>query len=148
MTLPANLLIRPATAADWPALAAMLEENALPRAGAREHLDDYLVADIGGVVAGSAGLECYGDAALLRSCVVDVRFRDMSLGKSLTQHAIDLARNRGIRQLFLLTTTAEDFFARRGFARIARESVPAALKTSAEFTGACPASAVSMQLLL
>ena len=54
------------------------------------------------------------------------------------------ARRRGIAQLFLLTTTAADYFPRFGFTRMPREQVPQALQASAEFNGACPTSAVFM----
>ena len=51
---------------------------------------------------------------------------------------------QGIGQLVLLTQTAEQFFARRGYAVIAREAAPAAVQHSAEFRSICPASATCM----
>ena len=58
------------------------------------------------------------------------------------------ARDAGARDVYLLTTTAEDYFPRFGFARTTREAVPPALKSSAEFTSACPESAAVMLLSL
>jgi N-acetylglutamate synthase-like GNAT family acetyltransferase len=58
------------------------------------------------------------------------------------------ARARGIHDIYLLTTTAEAWFPRFGFVRIARAAVPAALHASEEFRGACPDSAVVMHTAL
>jgi amino-acid N-acetyltransferase len=44
----------------------------------------------------------------------------------------------------LLTTTAEDFFARFGFRRTDRTQVPPSVRESREFQGACPTSATVM----
>ena len=61
------------------------------------------------------------------------------------ERVLDEGRAAGIRDVYLLTTTAEHYFPRLGFACVDRECVPAAVRTSAEFTGACPASAVVMR---
>jgi amino-acid N-acetyltransferase len=50
--------------------------------------------------------------------------------------------------IYLLTTTAERYFPKFGFERIARTDVPATVQTSIEFTSACPASAAVMRKLL
>lgn len=141
-------LIRSANEADWAAIRALLEACALPLDGARENLAHFLVAQQDGTIVGCAGWEPHGNVALLRSCAVDARMRGSGLGSALAQRAIESARTRGIRQLVLLTTTAETFFPRFGFVRIARDDIPEALKVSAEFRRACPASATVMQLAL
>ncbi len=135
--------IRPATAADWPQIASLLRGADLPLDGAADHLGDfYVAAGDDGALAGVAGLERYGDAALLRSVVVATR--GQGLGQWLVRHTLDAARARGIRQVVLLTTTAADFFPRFGFRRIARDAAPAAVQESQEFQGACPDTAVVM----
>jgi len=48
----------------------------------------------------------------------------------------------------LLTTTAGDYFARHGFVQSHRPMTPCALNESAEFQGACPDTAVFMELTL
>jgi amino-acid N-acetyltransferase len=50
--------------------------------------------------------------------------------------------------VFLLTTTAENFFPSFGFQRIERADVPTELEQSPELRGACPASATVMKLTL
>jgi amino-acid N-acetyltransferase len=93
---------------------------------------------------GLVGLELLGDVALLRSLVVAPTGRNSGAGSALVRHAEDHARRRGVRNLYLLTTTAEAFFARRGYERAAREAAPAAIKATREFAGLCPASSAFM----
>jgi len=134
--------IRLATAADWPQIAGLLTAADLPLDGADDHLDDFYVVTGEHTLVGVAGLEVYGDAALLRSVVVAAR--GQGLGQRLVRHVLDAARARGIRQVVLLTTTAADFFPRFGFRRIARAAAPTAVQESQEFQGACPDTAVVM----
>jgi amino-acid N-acetyltransferase len=70
------------------------------------------------------------------------------VGRALVTSLNPLIRGSGLDGLFLLTTTAVDFFARLGFARITREKLPASLNASEELRGACPASAVAMAIKL
>lgn len=56
------------------------------------------------------------------------------------------ARRRNFKAIYLLTTTARDYFQRLGFALADRARAPKALQPSAEFQGACPASADFMVL--
>ncbi len=104
-----------------------------------------MVAEAQGVIVGAIGLEIFGTAALLRSAVVDHSQRGSGIGRELVTRIIAEARSAGVNDLYLLTTTAEDYFSRLGFSRIDRALVPEAFKTSAEFQGACPASASAMQ---
>lgn len=143
-----NPSIRPATPADWPAIAALLESSHLPLAGAREHLEHFLVAMDGERCLGVTGLEPYGRAALLRSVATAAHARGQGIAAALVKRTIGLARQQGIETLVLLTTTAEDYFPRHGFLRVERQDTPASLWQSAEFTGACPASATVMRLEL
>lgn len=99
-----------------------------------------------GRVVGMAAIEPRGDVGLLRSVVVSPDVRGHSLGRRLVRYMIDHARHLGLKKLFLLTTTAEDWFAGVGFVRIDRGGVPEALKASAEFSGACPDTATVMVL--
>lgn len=75
-------------------------------------------------------------------------WRAHGLGAALVRALVDTADARGIDALYLLTTTAESYFPRFGFVRIARERVPATLRQTVEFTSACPATAVAMALPL
>lgn len=144
MTQP-EFIFRQAVPADWDDIARLLDRYSLPLEGAREHLGDFLVARRPGEsLAGVAGLEIYGEEALLRS--VAVAEPGKGLGSQLVQHILAYARQGGIRQVVLLTTTAAEYFPRFGFERIPRSAVPPDLQKSAEFQGACPETAVVMKL--
>ena len=134
--------------ADWPTLATLLRDSGLPLDGLEAHLAATIVARDATSILGCAALELYGTDALLRSVAVAAEHRGKGLGEALTAAAIALARQRGVRGIYLLTETAERFFPRFGFEIISRDAVPAVVKASAEFTTACPASATVMVLPL
>jgi amino-acid N-acetyltransferase len=134
-----------ATPADASAILALVESVGLPRAGLTAHLSAALVARRGNDLVGCAALELYEHGALLRSVAIDPSAQGCGLGTRLTERAIELARGRRVPALYLLTTTAERFFARFGFEPLTRDEVPADVRTSVEFTSACPATAAVMR---
>lgn len=98
-----------------------------------------------GVLDAAVGIErCGDDAALLRSLAVAGAVRSRGLGGELVAHVERIARDLGLRRLFLLTTDAAGYFARLGYAEFSREAVPAAVAATAQFASLCPASAVLM----
>jgi amino-acid N-acetyltransferase len=138
---PMTSTIGAARNSDLPAVLALLERSGLPQDGLSEHVATTLVARVGDAVVGSAALEVYGRAALLRSVVVDPALRRQGLGQRLTRAALDVARQLGIATVYLLTESAGDFFPRFGFHPTERAAVDVAVQQSVEFTSACPASA-------
>jgi amino-acid N-acetyltransferase len=98
----------------------------------------------GDALAGVVGLELYDNIGLLRSLAVLKRYRGRGLGSELLSKAEEQARSQGIEALFLLTTTADEFFAQRGYERVERNSAPNAIKETAAFRSLCPDSAVCM----
>jgi amino-acid N-acetyltransferase len=145
MTLPLSHRIGPAAATDLGEIHELLRSVGLPTEGLEPFLDTVLVSRSRGRIIGCAALEVYGAVALLRSVAVDAGWQGRGLGADLEEKARGLARSRGVRELFLLTTSAADYFARRGFTRCARDEVPDAVKQSIQFTSQCPASAVVMR---
>jgi N-acetylglutamate synthase-like GNAT family acetyltransferase len=139
--------IRLATASDASDVEALLTTSHLPLDGVREALGCFVVAHDEGRLVGVAGIEecgVRGEHALLRSVAVDPAWRSRGLGRTLVSRAIALAESRGAKALYLLTTTAESYFPSFGFARTSRDTVPDAVRATAEFQGACPASATVM----
>jgi amino-acid N-acetyltransferase len=147
-TASTNATIRQATDADLPAIERLLTESALPLEGVRDALKDFVVAESHGRIVGVAGLEICSDSALLRSVAVSPDWRGRSVGRALVTRAIADAEARGVRGLYLLTTTAEDYFPSFGFAKIARENIPADVRATTEFTTTCSASATAMSRAL
>jgi arsenate reductase len=138
-------LIAPASSADLPAAMSLLDACGLPTEGFADHLATALVARDGTSVVASAALELYDDAALLRSVAVARPYRGRGLGERIVRAALDMAARRGVVSVYLLTTTATQFFSRRlGFRPIARADVPDAVRVSAEFTRLCPDGAAAM----
>ncbi len=128
------VIIERATDRDRDAVLALLRASNLPPDGLEGHWRTVLVARVGAQVLGSAAVECHGTHGLLRSVAVGA--------------ALDLARTEGVSTLYLLTETAERFFPRFGFRVIGRGDVAEPVMASAEFRGACPDTAVAMELVL
>jgi amino-acid N-acetyltransferase len=141
---PTAAILRQARPADLPAVIDLLSGAGLPTAGVPVGLAGFIVAESAGGLVGTAGLERYGTAALLRSVVVAPDARGTGLGAALVERIIADSAAQGVGDLYLLTTTAETYFPRHGFSRIAREAVPEPVQASVEFQGACPASAAVM----
>jgi amino-acid N-acetyltransferase len=126
--------------------AGLLASNGLPVSDLADlSASDCLVATIEGRVTGAVGLQIFGPHALLRSLVVANDQRGRGLGAQLVERVESLARERCVEQLFLLTTTAEAFFAQRGYASIDRQSAPEPIRDTQEFSLLCPASSAFMR---
>jgi amino-acid N-acetyltransferase len=130
---------------DFGAITALLEASHLPLDGLREHLATALVARQHGTIVGSAALEVYSDGALLRSVAVSPGQQGSGLGRALIGAAIRMAEDLRVPAIYLLTTTADQYFPRFDFERIDRADVPSNVQASVEFTSACPSSAVVMR---
>ncbi len=139
------MTIEPARPGDLEAVTRILMHHGLPLEGVREQLSTMVVARDNGTVIGSAALEVYEDGALLRSVAVAPGREGAGLGRALTEAALRLAVERRAAAVFLLTTTAEQYFPRFGFVRIERANVPATVQQSIEFRSACPSSAIVMR---
>jgi amino-acid N-acetyltransferase len=138
------------TAADAglkPRIISLLQANDLPVSDIDDRKDLFALMRAGEVV-GTGGLEYFGDVALLRSISVRKEFRRDGLGKHIVRSLEMIAREKGIDCLYLLTTTAQDFFLKEGYEVIDRESAPASIKNSSEFSGACPGSAIAMKKII
>jgi amino-acid N-acetyltransferase len=141
--------LRVAIESDLPAIERLLASSGLPTTGVAEALRGFVVAESNKEIVGVVGLElCCDEYALLRSTAVVPDWRGTGLGRRLVTHAIAEAESRGIKALYLLTTTAEHYFPTFGFVKTERDVVPAEVKRSVEFREACPASATVMSLEL
>lgn len=140
--------LRSADAKDLPEVLALLERSQLPTAGVADTFAHFLIAESGGKLVGAVGLELYGGSALLRSAAVKESWRGSGVGRVLVERALDLARQRGIEDVYLLTTTAENYFPKFGFTCVSRDSVTEGVRASVEFQTACPASATVMRRTL
>jgi len=143
-----EIAVTPARLDDLAAIKALLAANNLPIAGVDDHWKTFLVARDGETIVGCGGAEAYQFAALIRSVAVVPEYRGHGVGRKLVRQLLDRLASRGLREFYLLTTTAEAYFKKRGFKVIDRDEVHPQLLSSREFQDACPASAVCMRLVM
>jgi amino-acid N-acetyltransferase len=126
-------------------VVALLEAEGLPASDLTEsHLEHFFFTGSDGTPSALVGLEIYGEAALLRSLVVSGAARAQGLGSALVQHAEGYAAAHRVRSIYLLTTTAEFYFERRGYRRVDRVQAPASIQSTREFASLCPESSSFM----
>jgi len=130
---------------DLPAVRALLVAAGLPTADlTAAPRADFWGGHEGMALIGVIGLEGYGAVALLRSLAVAPDWRGRSMGSALLARAERVARQRGVQALYLLTTTAANFFARHGYVHIPRDIAPPVLQRTAEFAALCPTRTVCL----
>jgi len=141
-----NLQISGAQVRELVQIKALLTASGLPATDITEtHLDRFLVVhNPGGAVVASVGLERFADGAMLRSLAVAKEYQNLGLGRLLVLRAEQMAMDEGCAQLWLLTTTADGFFRKRGYIVIDRHAVPEDVRQNAEFSLLCPASAMCL----
>lgn len=114
-----------------------------------EHLRSFLVAKEADVIIGTVGMEYLGKhKGLIRSLAVAEEFRGRGIAKTLYYTLEEHACSIGIREVYALTTTIADWLERLGYEKITREEAPEEIRTTAEFTGLCPATAVLTRKIL
>lgn len=138
------ITLRRADADDCASIERLLERNDLPSGDVREKRDRFYVAFDGRARVGVGGIEQFGTDGLLRSVVVTASARRAGYGSAICSALEDEARGRDIDALYLLTTTAADFFAGCGYETIDRGDAPAGIQQTAQFSELCPASATCM----
>ncbi len=121
----------------------LLERNDLP-SDVQSSPARFYIARGGDGRVGAGGLELCGDAALLRSVVVERSARGEGVGTALCDALEARAAEAGVERLYLLTTTAAGFFADRGYERVERSDVPESVRGTAEFAELCPDTATVM----
>ena len=146
--VPAPLSPRLATSADRAAIEALLLACDLPPDGVQGCLGDCLLVEQDEVLLGCAAIEVCDDAVLLRSLAVTPRARARGIAATLVDTLQERARARGAGELWLLTDSAADWFAARGWRTMSRETAPPGVRTHAQFLHLCPASACLMRRAL
>lgn len=143
---PARL--EPARADDLAAASALIESAGLPTGGLADQFPDaYVVTRRDSHLIGVAGLEVWGTSGLLRSVAVDPGDRSAGLGLLLTAERLATARRLELDAVYLLTTTAADYFRRFGFTMWRRDEVPPEVAHSPQLaTDMCAASATCLVL--
>ena len=134
-----------AEAKDLPEILSLLKSLDLPITGVNEHVENFFLVKKGNEVIACIGIEIYTDIGLLRSAAVKPEYQGQGLGKYLTEKILFYAQEKQCKELYLLTTTAKNFFIKFGFQQIIKEDVNPTVKQSEEFKGACPDTAIIMR---
>jgi amino-acid N-acetyltransferase len=124
---------------------SLLKKNNLPFEDI--DLDNSMIVSYhsdNGSLIGSGGLEFYSDVALLRSIAVEHDHRGNAIGTKIVGDLIARAKITSIKEIYLLTETARNFFLNRGFEDVARQNVPVEVQSSTEFQTVCPKTASCM----
>ena len=134
----------PASGGDLDGIKRLLVGSLLPSRDVGGADQRFIVASENGRLIGCAGLQVAGQDGLVRSMAVHWTRRNAGLGSKLHERLLFEAVLAGVRTLYVVTTTAEDFFAGHGYRRIAATQVPAALQASEEFATFVPGGSTVM----
>ena len=96
------------------------------------------------VPAGFGGIEAHGADALLRSVVTLPPLRRRGIGQAIVRALEAEAIVMKCSAVWLLTTTAREFFGRLGYTAVDRAGVPGPIRATAQFSALCPDSATAM----
>ncbi|HET9825794.1 MAG TPA: arsenic resistance N-acetyltransferase ArsN2 [Chitinophagaceae bacterium] len=123
---------------------SMLKQNDLPVSDIDESKILFALLEDDGLT-GTGGLEVFDDCALLRSISVKKNYQGKGLGKFITRELERICAEKEIFILYLLTTTAKDFFIKEGYQVIDRSGAPPSIKKTSEFSTVCSSSAILMK---
>ena len=136
--------IYPASQEDYSNAISLLEKNKLPTSDLHSGTQLF-VLEVEGEIAGTIAAEYNYNDALLRSLSVSEDKRNLGLGIQLVNFIEDYLQKQGIQHIYLLTTTAAGFFAKRGYNQTDRQAVPDFIRQTTEFASVCPSSATVMK---
>lgn len=139
-----SVTLRPADG-DLAYVERLLRRNDLPVRDLEAAPSELYYATVDDERVGIGGLEGYGDVGLLRSVVVEAPKRGQGYGTLLCEGLETAARDDDIETLYLLTTTASEFFATEGYSEVERSNVPDAIRATSEFADLCPSTATCMR---
>lgn len=129
--MPHRICVRNAAAADVEAIHALLNPYAemdiileRNRDNIFQHLQEFLVAEYDGDIAGVVAMHIYDESlAEIRSLVVGPNCQKHGVGRLLVEACEKWAAGLGVKQLFALTYVVP-FFTRLGYERVSKESLP------------------------
>ncbi|MFN4257048.1 MAG: arsenic resistance N-acetyltransferase ArsN2 [Saprospiraceae bacterium] len=139
-------MVTPAQSTDFQKVAAFLAAAKLPTSDLPAGLPHFFVALEGGELAATAGVEIFGEIALLRSVAVAPAQRGSGLGAAILRTTIAHAQAKGATSIWLITDSAAGYFEKHGFRAVERSAAPPEIAGTAQFAGLCPSSAVVMKM--
>lgn len=143
--MPPVLTVRRATRADRDSLAALLDAAGLPSEAVRADDGQFYAGRLDGDVVCGGGLELHDSTALVRSVVVAEDQRGRGFGRTICDELEAVAERAGATTAGLLTTTAAEYFERRGYERVPREDAPGGIRQTRQYRAVCPETATYME---
>lgn len=140
-----KLQIDKAGPADKELVTSLLKEADLLTEDLPAGLSNFLLARDEGTLVGVAGMELFEQVGLLRSIAVSPEHQGKGIARKLVEQLLAGADKQEVQAVYLITTTADHYFDRYGFAVVNREQVPDSIQQTKQFSGLCPSSAVVMK---
>ncbi|MEZ5064664.1 MAG: GNAT family N-acetyltransferase [bacterium] len=126
--------IRPALASDHAVAMTLLRAAGLPCPKPEDPAVTLFVGIEDGEIVACAGFERHAGVALVRSVAVREGARGRGAGRRTVTRVLDELDRRGLPVAYLVTLDAAAFFERLGFLAVDRETVPAAIQASPEWS--------------
>lgn len=136
--------VRPIAPVELSAARDLLVAADLPVDDLADPAIELAAAFTDGAMLGVIGLERRDPVGLLRSLAVAPSARGAGIARALCAYVFERAAAERLTGLWLLTTTARDYFTRQGFVVVDRATAPAPIQATAQFASLCPASAIVM----
>lgn len=140
-----SIQFKKAQAFDFEVVVEILKSAGLPTEDIEPTLPYFSIALADDKLVGVAGLEIYGTYGLLRSVAVLEDFRNFKIAHRLVNGILKEARLEGVKEVYLITTTAEKYFEKEGFEQVDRSVIPTEVAHSSQISSLCPSSAVVMK---
>jgi amino-acid N-acetyltransferase len=127
--------LRRARPEDSEEIRTLIISEMLPAMEVDEWIDGFWVLEEADQLVGCAGIEKYGEAAVLRSVVTALSLRGTGEGVRMTRRALDYAREIGAKRCYLFTMGAVTFFPRFGFERCTLDDFEPSARESWQWRG-------------
>ncbi|WP_221567312.1 GNAT family N-acetyltransferase [Alkalihalobacillus sp. TS-13] len=125
------LSFRPAETNDAPSIKKFVAQAGLSNEGIEECIQTFIILETDKKkMAGTVGLERFGESGLIRSLVLDKEYSSEELLLRLLTAIIRLADQQGIKTVYLLTKVTSIFYT-LGFMEVPYGKVPESLLESA-----------------
>lgn len=138
--------MRAPTPEELSAIAELLAEGGLPTDDlAEQDLSLYRIEVSGNGVVAVGGLERCGNTALIRSIATSASVRGRGIASEIVEELERISANEGFEDIFLITESAQRYFATKGYSLMDRDNVPHSIRKSRQFSSLCPNTASVMR---
>ena len=140
----AKVRLRPGSRTDLRYVIALLGRCGLPTADVADIIESFYLAFDADRIIGCAAAEQHGHSILIRSVAVDSAYRCRGIASRLFEALLMRARGTAVRNAYLMSSSAQAFFARWGFSLLPADKVPSDVRASAAFKRGERTSALCM----